>query len=83
MSDYAKMPTRQLLAEFERLRRMHSYICNDGWLPDSADDEFRMLEEMEAMKAVLATREHVPNVPEARAIRQQKAREKKNRGRQD
>ena len=64
-----KTPTRQLLAE---LRRSYSYGCEYCW----GDEEWKQLHQYkDQLKAVLATREHIPNKQESKALR--KARKKK------
>ena len=64
-----KMHTRQLLKE---LRRTHSYGCECCW----GDEDWKQLYcYRNQLKAVLATREHIPNKQESKALR--KARKKK------
>ena len=62
------MHTRQLLQE---LRRTH-WAWDYDW---TTEDEAALLEYRATLKAVLATREHIPNKQESKAIR--KAKKKK------
>lgn len=69
--DMKNLKTRQLLAE---LRRSHSYGCSYSW----GDEDWQARDTYQvALKAELATREHIPNKQESKAIR--KARIKKGR----
>lgn len=64
-----KMHTRQVLRE---LRRTYTYGCEYCW----GDEDWKQLHYYRnQLKAVLATREHIPNKQESKAIR--KARKKK------
>lgn len=86
VEDYTIYPTRQLLAMYERLRAYDSYLMGETWESDDyleCESAPERIMRMRAMKEELAKREHIPNVPESRAIRQQKAFEKKHRGRQN
>ena len=66
-----KMHTRQLLKE---LRRTHSYGCECC----QGDEDWKQLHcYRNQLKAVLATREHIPNKQESKALR--KARKKKGK----
>ena len=70
-ADMKHLKTRQLLAE---LRRTHTYGCPYTW----EDEDWEVLHTYRAaLKAELATREHIPNKQESKAIR--KARIKKGR----
>lgn len=82
------MHTRRLLARRDFMYRLwckgtfrntryercyyDEYIIYDG-------DEATALQERAWIKEILATREHIPNKKESRAIRQAKAKAKKNR----
>ena len=79
--------TRQLLNALDTCRMYIRWYTNDKmyypetpkWLQDKIDKhEFEMPEYFleDEIKAELATREHVPNKQEARAIRQRQAKEK-------
>ena len=69
--DMKSLKTRQLLAE---LRRSHSYGCSYSW----GDEEWQALDAYQAaLRAELATREHIPNKIESKNIR--KARIKRGR----
>ena len=58
-----KMHTRQLLKE---LRRTHSYGCEYCW----KDEDWKQLRYYRRqLKAVLATREHIPNKQESKKMR--------------
>ena len=64
-----KLKTRQLLAE---LRKTHTMSCPYCW----EDEDWEGLKSYRVcIKTVLATREHIPNKIESKAIR--KARKKK------
>lgn len=64
-----KLKTRQLLAE---LRKTHTMGCPYCW----GDEDWEGLRSYRVcIKTVLATREHIPNKQESKAIR--KARKKK------
>jgi hypothetical protein len=65
-----KLPTRKLLDMLANARVGRYYWEED----DNPADEF------ENIKAVLSTREHVPNKVEARKIRQERARMSKSHG---
>lgn len=69
--DLTQYHTRELLAMLNRSRKFNgSYCIGDGYLSCISADE---------IKAELATREHIPNNAEAKKIRQQKQKEKKQR----
>lgn len=69
--DMKNLKTRQLLAE---LRRTYAYGCPYSW----EDKDWDALKTYQtALKAELATREHIPNKQESKAIR--KARIKRGR----
>lgn len=65
--------TRQLLAHLVGLRRLENKW---GRYYQLASTFKNLREEIELTKSILATREHIPNKPEARKIRQEKARKK-------
>ena len=63
--------TRQLLRHLRGLRRLESK-WQDSYIFASTPIELK--KEIDLCKEILATREHVPSKPEARRIRQLKAR---------
>ncbi|MNB87326.1 hypothetical protein D3C75_343110 [compost metagenome] len=64
--DYSKLHTKQLLA------KLHNYRAGYA----DVEEQIDFPKEIDAIKKVLATREHVPNKTEAKRIRQEKARRK-------
>ncbi len=65
--------TRQLLAHLVGLRKLENKWSRYYQLPSTFKN---LREEIKLTKSILATREHIPNKPEARKIRQEKARSK-------
>lgn len=71
LKDVKTMHTKQLINELQGVR---AEICNAVEYGVGAEPAW--IERKELLKAELATREHVPNKQEAKAIRQEKARRK-------
>ena len=76
--------TRELMAHFESIR---AYMTNaEANVKDKEEQLFEAKSTLklyknyyQKIKDVLSTREHIPNKQEAKAIRQEKAKAKKNR----
>lgn len=74
LCDISKTHTRLLL---QHLKNLRACIRPDlEWLGFNMEEAYICYD---ALKAELAKREHIPNKSEAKKIRQQKAKEKKNR----
>lgn len=72
--DLDALHTRQLLDRLGSERAKITYI--NGLFGEPADGERQAVEaEMNAIKAVLATREHIPSKAEAKKIRQDRAKQ--------
>ncbi len=82
MADYfnekflRRLHTRQLHAHLVSLRRLESK-CGEYYQLESTFKNIR--KEIDFVKGILATREHIPNKQEARKIRQEKAKTGRNR----
>lgn len=74
-----KTHTRLLLKYQHHLRAIDHYYANDTVRPEQWLYDLPSGVTPENIKAELATREHIPNKIEAKAIRKQKAKEKKHR----
>ena len=71
--EYLKsIDTRQLMSWRER-----AYACGGYYTPFDHKSNSAMIFSIEDIKAELGTREHIPNKQEAKALRQQKAKERK------
>jgi hypothetical protein len=69
--------TKQLLKLLTNFRASHDRLLTRYI---ELGQDLRMSEDrLHEVRKVLATREHIPNKQEAKAIRQQKAKEQKNR----
>ena len=64
------MHTRQLIRELRRTYGVYDY----DW---TTEDELALLEYQSTLKAVLATREHIPNKKESKALRKAKIKKGK------
>lgn len=84
MDELNKLHTRELMAHFESVRAYRQNAFENVHLKAEALQEARFTLDLyddyiPILKEILATREHIPNKQEAKAIRQQKAKEKRNR----
>lgn len=70
--DYENMTTKELLARLQRTR-VRPFDENLQPRPLSPEE----LQEVQDLKTVLATREHVPNKPERKLARQKAAAERR------
>jgi hypothetical protein len=76
--------TRELMAHFESIR---AYMTNAEKTVEHREEQLfeakstlKLYKDyFQKLKDVLSTREHIPNKQEAKAIRQEKAKAKKNR----
>ena len=72
-----QLSTRELLSVLDDVRANHD---SDRAYHITLGQRVRMYEDrMHDLKTILATRENIPNKQEAKAIRQEKAKAKKNR----
>lgn len=73
-----KLHTRQLLNLRNRIYRVSGgywYKPENKMVYDVSENHQGMIVSLKQVKAELATREHVPNKKEAKALRQQRAKE--------
>ncbi len=75
------MTTRRLLLELRYARTPAYYGCGDPYCGCCIPGPMEMERTIEAIKMVLATRPHVPNKQEARALRQERAKALQHRPR--
>jgi hypothetical protein len=90
-TELESMPTKQLLAQLQRLRALQENIGASDFQPGDTDyddttiiffkDDPRWRTQVDEVKRILATREHVPKAPERKATRLTRAAQSKNRSR--
>jgi hypothetical protein len=71
-AEYEKMYTKQLLARYRSIR--FNYCNWDMYEPEEISQTEM---ELDIIKTILDTREHVPNKQEAKKIRQENAKKKR------
>jgi hypothetical protein len=83
-AELEKWDTRRLMAHFDMIR---SYRTNASRRLEMAEETMKEMEwdlklydsYLAQLKDVLSTREHIPNKQEAKVLRQEKAKAKRNR----
>lgn len=84
LNELGKLNTRELIAHFENVRAYRQNALVNLKVRETEFQNAKFTLELyddyiPILKEELATREHIPNKQESKVIRQQKAKEKKNR----